>query len=91
MKLYNVNGTANDKPNSGCEWIEVWKKVLESKGKDTSSIGPDMVGAHMNDDPNSNTAKYIGAIKQGENNKRMMNQLKLNFMLITTKLKSNNN
>lgn len=69
MKLYNVNGTANDKPNSGCEWIEALKKVLESKGKDTSSIGPDMVGAHMNDDPNSNTAKYIGAIKQGENNK----------------------
>lgn len=38
-----------------------------------------MVGAHTNDVPNSNTTKYVGVIKQAENNKPSDESIEVEF------------
>ena len=77
--LYNVDGTSNDKPNNYDEWIDALKAVLASKGVDISSIGANMIGAHMSDKPNDHKPIYIGAITHEENSMSSDKKIEVEF------------
>lgn len=77
--LYNIYGTSNDKPNNYDEWIDALKAVLTNKGVDISSIGANMVGAHMSDKPSNHEPIYIGAITQEENNMPSDKEIEVKF------------
>ena len=66
MRLYNVKGTENDKPNNSDSWLDALEKAL---GKSFPHYGH--VGGHMSTSPNkygvSNT-EYIAYITELENN-----------------------